>query len=454
MKQENMRALALETLLAVEKEERQSHVLIREVLDQYAYLPEYERAFYRRLVTGTLENRLLLDEILGRVSAVPVRRLKPAVREILRMTVYQLRFMDSVPDAAAVNEAVRLTVRKGFGGLRGFVNGVLRAAVRVMPSVAVPEELTDPETWRLRYSMPPFLTEKWANLYGPEATGRICRSFSEERRLCVRVRTAVCSAEEAVRQLKEAGIDAQPSLLVPEVLVLTGAGDISRLGLFQEGALIVQDPSSVLAVQAAHITPGMTVIDVCASPGGKSILAADLAGEDGHVLAGDITSRKAERIRENAARCRVTNLEAVVRDASLPDPAREGSADAVLADVPCSGYGVIGRKPEIRYRASAEKEASLVRLQRQILSQAARLVRPGGVLVFSTCTVNRAENEDNLAWLARETGLVPENPAPYLPEALRGEKTLPDGYLQLLPGVHPCDGFFFARLRREHTDEC
>ena len=210
----------------------------------------------------------------------------------------------------------------------------------------------------------------------------------------------------------------------------------------------MQDVSSMLAAEAAAPAPGNFVLDVCAAPGGKSMYLADLVGKTGRVLARDLTEDKVRRIRENAVRCGMDNLTAEVRDACVSDPELEKKADTVLADVPCSGYGVIGRKPDIKYQASREKEASLTELQRRILDRASACVKPGGVLIYSTCTVSQKENQENVRWFLEEHPFVPESLDPYLCPELRGVDSA-RGWIQLLPGIHSCDGFFIARFRRE-----
>ena len=443
----NMRALTLEALLACRKEDIPSHLLIRNVLDKYSYLPERDRAFCKRLFAGTLENRLALDYVINQFSSLPVSKMKPVIQEILRLSVYQILYMDSVPDSAAVNEAVRLAARKGFGSLRGFVNGILRAVSRGREQIHWPEPEGSPEALSVRYSVPLWLTERWTGEYGREVTEKICASFQKPPHLTVRL-----------RRPDPAGFPAglKPAPYLPEAGYLEETGPLPDMPAFREGAFVVQDVSSMLAVRAAGIRPGDRILDICAAPGGKSLYAADLTGPGGMVTARDLTEKKCGLIREARQRCQLDNLQVEQADASVFRPEDEAAYDVVLADLPCSGYGVIGKKPDIRYRASREKEEELVRLQRDILRCAARYVKPGGVLLYSTCTFHREENEEQAEWLlhtlpgemADGLRLEASSLVPYLPEELAGEETAERGFLQLLPGVHPCDGFFIARLIR------
>ena len=444
----NVRLLALETLLEAERGSRQSHLLIRDVLDKYGWLPERDRAFFMRLCEGTLEYRLQMDYVIDRFSSVSSKKLKPVIREILRMGIYQILYMDAVPDAAAVNESVRLAGKKGFGALRGFVNGVLRAVSRGKDRIRWPEPAGSAGSLSVRYSVPAWLVSRWIGEYGPEQTEKICASFQERRPVTVRVRGEIPPGETG---------ELLPAPWMEDARVLADPQKLATLEAFRNGALAVQDISSMAAVRASGIRPGDHVLDVCAAPGGKSMFAADLTGPEGSVTARDLSDAKCGLLEQNRQRCALDNLHIEKADAVLFRPEDEGRYDVVLADLPCSGYGVIGRKPDIRYRASEEKERSLVQLQRQILANAVRYVRPGGTLLYSTCTFHREENEDQVRRICGElsgeagVNMHPDDLRPYLPEALAGEQTAENGYIQLLPGIHPCDGFFIARLIRENT---
>jgi 16S rRNA (cytosine967-C5)-methyltransferase len=264
---------------------------------------------------------------------------------------------------------------------------------------------------------------------------KICRSFLEERPLTVRVREQEAGTGSFQSRLPQ-GCTAEKSGLAPDAWYLKGVSHLPSLPDFQSGALYAQDVSSMLAVRAAGIRPGSRVLDMCAAPGGKSILAADLMREEalpgeraGIVISRDVTERKLALLRENRERCHISEMQPCLWDATQFRQEDREAFDVVIADVPCSGYGVIGRKPDIRYHASAEKEASLAELQKKILANAVRCVRPGGTLLFSTCTINRTENEDNTAWLLQ-----------HFPMEKKEER-------QLLPGSYPGDGFYYAVFR-------
>lgn len=443
----NMREAALEVLLSVNRDGEKSHRIIRSVLEKYQYLPRQERAFFTRLCEGTLEYRLQLDYILEAFSRTPVRKMKPAIREILRMAVYQMRYMDAVPDSAAVNEAVKLVAKKGMQPLKGFVNGVLRNVSRNPGSPEWPPREDEVRYLSVKYSMPEYLTEKWLRELGRGVTEAMLTDFLRGRPLSVRLRGGSADREKTLEELAAQGIAAEAAPYAKNAFYIENYDYLGKIPAFRQGRMVVQDVSSMLAAEAAAPRPGSRVLDICAAPGGKSLYLADLAGEDSLVTARDLTAAKVEQIRENATRCRVDNVLAEQWDACVFDPEMEEKADTVLADVPCSGYGVIARKPDIKYQASREKESSLAELQRRILDRAAAYVKPGGVLVYSTCTVNAAENQENARWFAENYPFVPESLEPYLcPELCGGSAQ--QGWIQLLPGVHKCDGFFIARFRK------
>ncbi len=445
----NIRELALLALLEMQQDGKQSHRVMHGVLEKYQYLPKQDRAFFSRLCQGTLEYRPQLDYILNQYSSVKTGKMKPVIREILRMAVYQLHYMDQVPDSAVVNESVKLAVKKGFRQLKGFVNGVLRTAVREKGNLRFPGPDQPLKYLEVQFAMPEYLADKWLKKYGLEQTAAICRSFLEEKPLTVRLRDHGSAEERAgiLKELEQSGVEVLPAPYLDSARILKGYNTLQYLPAFYEGRLQVQDVSSMLAVECAGIGPGQKILDLCAAPGGKTVFAADRTGETGRVVSRDLTERKTELIRENLERCGLTQVVTEVRDASLPDEHLRNCMDTVIADVPCSGYGVIGRKPDIKYRADRENQRELVQLQRKILSNAAACVKPGGVLLFSTCTIAEEENEENVRFIREELGLIPESLDPYLPEELKGPTTA-EGYLQLLPGTHACDGFFISRFRK------
>lgn len=447
----NIRALALDALLDISRGGERSDRIIGGTLDKYDYLEAREKAFFKRLTEGTLERRIELDYCIGTVSSVPVGKMKPLIRELLRMSAYQILFMDGIPDSAACDEAVKLAARHSFRSLKGFVNGVLRSLCGRKGHIAYP----DPETERtaylsVRYSMPAWLIEKWDSEQGQGDTERILQGLLEEKPVTIRLRERLSDAERAAvrRELERSGALIRESAALPFVWHLKGLEGLKNNRAFAAGLFTVQDISSVLAVEAAGIREGDFVLDVCAAPGGKALFAAEKAGACGRVLARDVSGRKLALLEESRRRLQADALTAEQWDARQPDENLYGRADVVLADVPCSGLGVIGKKQDIKYRVGPEEIESLLPLQRQILETVQRYVKPGGILLYSTCTVSRAENEEMMRWFLERFPFRAGSLRPFLPAVFSGETT-ENGYFQFLPGIHDTDGFFMARLVRE-----
>lgn len=444
VKEPSLREIILDILLEVLEKGKYSHVVLSQALSKYQYLEKQDRSFIKRVVDGTVEYRIQLDYILNSYSKVKVNKMKPVIRTILRMSAYQIYHMDRVPDSAACNEAVKLAGKRGFSGLKGFVNGVLRNISREKDglSPAFPDD-------SVRYSVPEWLIGMWEREYGTEILHLMLESFLKERPLTARCCLNRCGKEQILKSLKASGVRAEESRYAPDVIALNGVDYLEGLEAFRNGWLQIQDLSSSLAGDAAGIEEGNYIIDVCGAPGGKGLHAAELLANTGMVEIRDVSEAKVSLIEENICRSGLTNVRAAVYDALLFDPASEEAADVVIADLPCSGLGIIGRKPDIKYNMTPEKLHDLARLQREILSVVHRYVKPGGTLVYSTCTVNREENEENMHWFLEQFPFEPVNIEERLGKELAAEPTLKSGYIQLIPGVHPCDGFFIAVMRKK-----
>lgn len=447
----NGRELVLEILLEVTEKGQYSHIVLREVLGKYQYLDKKERAFITRVTEGTLEHMIELDYILDQFSKVKVKKMKPVIRNILRSAVYQLKYMDAVPDSAACNEAVRLAAKKGFAGLKGFVNGVLRSVAGNLEQVRYPDGMV--EHLSIQYSMPMWILELWLKSYDTRTVEKMLEDFQKEKPLIIRGRLDgedVCrEAEYLKKELEADGIEVHPHPYLPYAFFISHYDHLGELESFREGRFSVQDISSMLVCEAAGICPGDVVFDVCAAPGGKAVQAAEKLKGSGAVEARDLTGYKVGLIRENMDRLGLSNIKAVQMDARVLDRASVEKADVVIADLPCSGLGVLGKKTDLKYKASRDNLQSLVELQREILSVVRQYVRPGGTLIYSTCTINPAENLDNIHWFLEQypdysLKDIREN----LCEELRKD-VQEEGCLQLLPGIHESDGFFLACMQKD-----
>lgn len=445
----NSRELILDILLELSKESEYSNVLIAAVLEKYDYLDGREKAFIKRVTEGTIERRIQIDYVLDQFSKVPVRKMKPLIRELLRMSVYQILFMEHIPDAAVCNEAVKLARKRKFQTLQGYVNGVLRNIARNKSDITYPDRQSERTKYlSVYYSMPLWLVEHFSTAYGEEACEKILKAYLQRQPVSIRLdeRMSRQEQEEMLSLWEQKGVETLRHPYLPYAVTVEKSEGIRNLQGYEEGRFAVQDVSSMLVVEAAGIREGDTVIDVCAAPGGKALHAATKLHGTGQVIACDVTEYKTDKIEENRQRLKLSNVAVRTLDARVQEPDFVGLADVLIADVPCSGLGVIGKKQDIKYRITEESMGDIVQLQREILQNVVSYVKPGGIMMYSTCTMNPSENEEMVKWICREFGFGPESMAAYMPEKLQHEAET--GILQLLPGVHETDGFFLAKLRK------
>lgn len=445
----NIRELITEILLSIDRGEEHSHILLKNVLDKYDYLPQSDKNFIKRVTEGTLENRIRIDYIINSFSKTPVNKMKPLLRNLVRMSVYQIVYMDKVPDSAVCNEAVKITGKRGFKGLQGFVNGVLRSIARGKDEIKWPDENDNSvNAFSVIYSCPELIVNSLIDDYGVEITRECLAASLKKSSLYVRIDERLKDEEiEAIKaEWDENNIDYCKSEELPYAYRLKGADKLAKLKAFTDGNYTVQDFSSMLVCELAGIKASDTVLDMCAAPGGKSMHAAvKLAMADakacasseagngikrGRVISRDVTDYKVRLIEDNIDRLGLNNVMPELWDATVLDDEMIEMADVVIADVPCSGIGVIGRKPDIKYNLTSEGLKSIVTLQRQIIDNAVKYVKPGGTLMYSTCTMRKAENDDNVSYIL-DTGLY----------ELEESKQL------FINEEH--DGFFIARLRRK-----
>ncbi len=444
----NLREISLGMLMEITEEEAYSHTVVRETLEKYQYLEKRDRAFITRVVEGTLEHMIQMDYIIEQFSNVPVYNMKPLIRNLLRMSVYQLKYMDSVPDSAVVNEAVRIAQKRGFYNLKGFVNGVLRNTARRISQVRYPDAESEPLHYlSVKYSFPIWMLTKWVSQFGYEVTEKICRDSHLSKPTCVRCNLAKASKEEIIADLEGQGITVRQHPYLDYALEISDYNYMAAVSAFRKGWIRPQDISSMLVSEVAAPNWGDYCIDVCAAPGGKSLHLADKLMGSGYVEARDVSESKVSQMQETIEQSEAINIRARLMDATVMDDASRGKADIVLADVPCSGLGVIGKKQDIKYKMSLQQQQDIIRLQRRILTVVQEYVRPDGVLIFSTCTIGADENQLNVKWFLENFPFRLENIDPYICDELKG-RTTKGGYIQLLPGINQSDGFFIARLRR------
>lgn len=428
---ENAREIVLDTLLEIERNKVYSNQLLKAVLDKYDYLEGQDKRFIKRLTEGCIERKIELDYYLNQYSTISVNKMKPLIRCLMRMGVYQILYMDSIPDSAACNEAVKLAAKRKFTNLKGFVNGVLRKIAANKETLPMPDENKEPLLYlSVKYSMPEWIVSMWMEAYGKEDTVTILEGLAAIHPVSIRFRTNLSEAErkQYIQKWEKCKAVVKETGMLPYVYTLEGVEGVSSLEGFAEGIFTVQDVSSALSVEAAQIRETDICMDICAAPGGKTMLAAEKAKM---VLSRDVSEHKVELIQENCERMQLGNkVQTEVWDATIKDESRSEYADVLLMDVPCSGLGVMGKKRDIKYHVTSESLESLTQLQKQIVESSWQYVKKGGVLLYSTCTINKKENQHMAKWIC-------EN----FPFSLEEEK-------QILPGFMEADGFYYARLRR------
>ena len=433
------RETALNVLIACRKNGSWSNGVLKEyaVRDR---LDSRDSALAARLCYGVLQNRNLLDFYLKQLLTGKVKSLHPVLHDILHLGLYQLYEMDKIPVSAAVNESVELAKKycpKQKNGA-ALVNGVLRNAVRSKGS------LQEPVSWEDKYSHPGDLINLLKAYAGKDRLENMLKANNSVAPMTVQVNTLRITIESLKERLQAEGVTAENHAWLDDCLILSGTGNLETLPSFKDGLFYVQDAAAKLSVLCAELQPGQRVLDCCAAPGGKSFAAAIAMNGQGSITSCDVYAHKIDLITKGAARLGLTTIAAKQQDATAFHPEWEEKMDAVIADVPCSGLGIIRKKPDIRYKdLSAMQE--LPQLQRQIVDNAARYVKPGGLLLYSTCTLTRAENEEMVERFLADHPDFTTEPLP-LPAPFPKNES---GMLALIPGEYDTDGFFICRLRRK-----
>ena len=433
------RETALNVLLACRKEGGWSNSVLKTYTARDR-LDGRDSALASRLCYGVIQNRNCLDFYLQQLLKGKLKDLHPALRDILHLGLYQLYFMDKIPESAAVNESVELAKKycRKQQNASGLVNGVLRNAVRSAGT------LKEPVSWEDKYSHPGDLINLLKSYVGKQRIESMLKANNSIAPMTVQTNTVKLTTEALQEKLQAEGVTAEKHPWLADCLILSGTGNIEQLSSFRDGLFYVQDAAAKLSVLCAELTPGQRVLDCCAAPGGKSFSAMIAMQGQGSVTSCDIHPHKIELIQKGAQRLGFTNITATEQDATAFVPGWEQAFDTVIADVPCSGLGIIRKKPDIRYK-NLSVVAELPPLQKEIINNAVRYVKPGGLLLYSTCTLVQAENEDVVAdFLCTHPDFTTE-PLP-LPAPFPKNES---GMLALVPGEYDTDGFFICRLRRK-----
>ncbi len=441
MRKVSARDVALEVLMQVAKANAWSDGGLKRAISK-AQLDSRDAALATRICYGVIQNKLLLDFYIGCWCSQRPERLEPLILNILRIGAYQILFMDKIPHRAAVNEAVEMTKRHGRPKAAGMVNAVLRKFVSNWMDMPAIPQATTVDYLSVRYSHPKWLVQRVADILGPEEAEAFLRCNNEPVPTTIQTNTLKCSAEELAAELKSAGVAAEKHTWMSGCFEISETGNLEKLEAFRQGHFMVQDAAAHLVADVAKPQPTDRVMDVCAAPGGKSFALAISMGDQGDILSCDIHGHKLKLIENSAERLGIHSVRTMLADGREHHTVWANQADLVVADVPCSGLGIIRKKPDIRYKNPKEL-ARLPEIQSAILENAATYVRAGGKLIYSTCTILPEENKSVVeAFLAKHPEFTLEPFA--LPLPIGHTK----GMLTLWPQKHDTDGFFISQLRK------
>lgn len=442
------REAALKILYEINEKGAYSNIALNKYFSSEE-LRKIDRAFVTELVYGTIKWKLTIDRVIAAYSNIRMEKLSPWILNILRLGAYQILKMTKVPDSAACNESVNLAGRYGHKASAGFVNAVLRNIAKNGAQVAIPSKEKDLTGYlSVSYSYPKWLTEKYVGLFGSEFAESLMDAGNAVPELTLRTNTLRITPEELIEELKKEGLEATVGKYVREAVVLKSTAAVAKLKAFHDGLFQVQDESSMLPVTILAPQPGETVLDACSAPGGKATHMAQLMQNRGTIVARDVYEHKLKLIDSAADRLGISIVKSELHDATIPDKSNERAFDRVLLDAPCTGLGIIRRKPDIKWARETKGIESITKWQKTLIQTVSAALKPGGVLVYSTCTLLPEENEEIVrTFLKNNQDFVEDDIAPFLPKALAVHAR--GGTLQLYPNRDGIDGFFMARLRRK-----
>ncbi|TKJ94165.1 16S rRNA (cytosine(967)-C(5))-methyltransferase RsmB [Paenibacillus sp. CFBP13512] len=436
------REVALEVLTAVEEEGSYSNLVLNQMLNRIR-LERADIGLATELVYGTISRLNTIDYFLGQFVAKGLNKLQPWVRNLLRFSFYQIYYLDRIPAHAAVNEAVNIAKRRGHQGISGMVNGVLRNVIRRREELVIPQDLPAAQRISLQHSFPEWMVARWIKQYDEATAEQICISNNEAPSVSIRVNTHRTSRTAMLELLQSEGYEVEISPLSPDGILVHGGGNMALTSWYQEGLISVQDESSMLVAEAVQVQAGMNVLDCCAAPGGKSVHLAEKMNNNGHIVANDIHEHKRQLVDDQAERLQLSIIETTVGDAlTLAERYPAGSFDRILLDAPCSGLGVIRRKPDLKWNKSMADIKEIVQLQQQLLQNMSTLLKPDGILVYSTCTIERSENEAIVESFLHQNKQF--EVVPFAPITTNHATT----GVQILPQDFHSDGFYIAALRK------
>ncbi|KXG45030.1 16S rRNA (cytosine(967)-C(5))-methyltransferase RsmB [Tepidibacillus decaturensis] len=444
------REVSLEVLTKVDKEKAYSNLQLNQALKE-ANLSRVDANFATELIYGTIQHLNTIDWILQ--PFLKTNKLESWVRSLLRLSVYQLWYLDRVPVHAIVNEAVNLAKKKGHKGIASLVNGVLRNIIRNKDQIRFPTDLNDVKRIALEHSHPDWLVERLIRDYGIEEAEEVCRSNNIAPHTSIRVNPLKITRDEMMEKIKEElGEDTEvlPSPLSEQGIRVKGRGNLALTHWYKDGYFTIQDESSMLVAHVVDPKPGMFVLDAAAAPGGKTTHLAELMQNQGKIIAADLHKHKIKLIEEQQERLDLHIIETLHSDARKIKEQFGQVFDRILLDVPCSGLGVIRRKPDLKWVKAETDIEELTKIQKDILKNVSLLLKPGGILVYSTCTMTTEENQKIVGEFIKQHSdfRLDQQIANVLPKAINEKLDTRQGMIQILPHYFDSDGFFISRILR------
>lgn len=443
----NPREVACDTILEILNNGAYNNLQLKKALKQNGAMSQVDKAFVTDIVNGTLRNIQYIDFFINKLSSVKTNKIKPLILAIIRISMYQIFFLDKVPHSAVCNEAVKLAKKRGFKNLSGFVNGVLRSATRIEKAEIknmLPSKKKNPVDYLcVTYSYPKWMISSWLKSFEFDFVEELCVFNNKPPVVTVNCNTLKISVDDLKKNLEKENVVVTKGNLNDNALHLKKINDMTKLKAYKEGLFNVQDESSMLVAEILNPKPNDKILDVCAAPGGKSIFMSQLMKNEGEIIACDIYEHKLDIINENAKRLGIDIIKPTLLDATVSNDAFVEKFSKVLIDAPCSGFGIIRKKPDIKLKKDSEDITSLISIQRKILENASKYVAKDGVLVYSTCTINDAENLENIKWFTDKFNFK------LIPIDKDLSETAKDGHITLFPNVHKCDGFFIAHMQRK-----
>ncbi|MBU5426480.1 16S rRNA (cytosine(967)-C(5))-methyltransferase RsmB [Tissierella pigra] len=442
------REVSLNILYDILINEAFSNISIKKYLDE-ENLIHMEENLVREIVYGVLENDIYIEYIISKASKIKLKKIHPKILIILKMGIYQLIFMDRIPESAAVNESVNLAKKHGHKGTISFVNGILRNIIRNKEEFIKIEKKNKADYISIKYSHPKWMVERWIKEFGEDFTEDLCKKNNESPELNIRVNTLKTNKEKLKNSLNNYGFKVRDSIYAFDSLIVENPTKITEVLEFKQGHFFIQDESSTLVGQIMNPNQGSTIIDICSAPGGKSTHLGQIMNNKGKILSMDIYQHKLRLVEENAERLGINIIQTAISDGTKMEESLINVGDYVLVDAPCSGLGLIRRKPEIKRNRKEEDIKELVNIQYKILSNAKEYLKVGGILIYSTCTIEKDENSNIINRFLEENKnfrLVSIENRLHNKENI---ETLKDGYIQLFSHIHNTDGFYIAKLTKE-----